>query len=80
MNASMTGSNLGVGDLLANGDLGGREIPPWADPLVDRVLTKHRLEAALADSLSFLAQDQKASSLRENRFPTWKSVSVKSDS
>lgn len=30
------------------------ELPPWADPYIARLLAKHRLEAALHDSLSYL--------------------------
>jgi hypothetical protein len=31
-----------------------REPIPWADPYVSRLLSQHRLEAALNDSLNFL--------------------------
>jgi len=54
-----------------------RELPPWADPLVARLLAKHRLQAALADSLSFLQQEPK---LREDRLPPWGRLPANSDS
>ena len=63
-----------------------RELPAWADPLVARLLAKHRLQAALADSLSFLQQDgflqqdRQLPKLRESRLPPWGSVPANSDS
>jgi hypothetical protein len=56
------------------------ELPPWADPLVARLLAKHRLQAALADSLSFLQQDERPPKLRESRLPPWGRVPANSDS
>lgn len=35
-----------------------RDILPWADPYIARLLTKHRLEAALADSLENLQTER----------------------
>jgi hypothetical protein len=54
-----------------------RELPPWADPLVARLLTKYRLQAALADSLSFLQQNER---LPEGRLPPWGITPANSDS
>jgi hypothetical protein len=34
-----------------------RDLLPWADPYIARLLDKHRLEAALHDSLDFLRHD-----------------------
>lgn len=34
-----------------------RDLPPWADPYIACLLAKHRLQAALDDSLSFLRAD-----------------------
>lgn len=34
-----------------------REIVPWSDPYISRLLAKHRLEAALSDSLNYLHND-----------------------
>ena len=31
-----------------------RELLPWADPYIARLLAKHRLESALDDSLAYL--------------------------
>ena len=56
------------------------ELPPWADPLVARLLAKYRLEAALADSLNFLQQDGQPPKLHEDRLPPWGSVPANSDS
>lgn len=36
---------------------GPRELLPWADPYIARLLAKHRLQAALDDSLSYLRDD-----------------------
>ena len=33
------------------------DLLPWADPYIARLLAKHRLQAALDDSLNFLADD-----------------------
>jgi hypothetical protein len=57
-----------------------RELPPWADPLVARLLAKYRLQAALADSLSFLQNDQQLPTLPKNRLPPWGTVPANSDS
>ena len=73
-----------------------RELPPWADPLVARLLAKHRLQAALSDSLSFLQQDDfsrrdssirdgqqilsETRKLRESRFPPCGILPANSDS
>jgi hypothetical protein len=54
-----------------------RELPPWADPMVARLLAKYRLQAALADSLSFLQQTERRF---EDRLPPWGSVPANSDS
>lgn len=37
----------------------GAELLPWADPYIARLLDKHRLEAALHDSLDFLRRDER---------------------
>ncbi|MBI2827496.1 MAG: hypothetical protein HYX69_22705 [Planctomycetia bacterium] len=34
-----------------------RDLPPWADPFIARLVEKHRIRAALADSLGFLARE-----------------------
>lgn len=36
-----------------------REIPGWADPYIAAILVKHRLRAALADSLDYLAREDR---------------------
>ena len=54
-----------------------RELPPWADPMVARLLAKYRLQAALADSLTFLQQTERRF---EGRLPPWGSVPANSDS
>ena len=35
-----------------------RDVLPWADPYIARLLAKHRLEAALADSLEHLEAER----------------------
>lgn len=37
-----------------------RELLPWADPYIARLLAKHRLESALCDSLSYLRDSASA--------------------
>ncbi len=67
--------------LVATGDSPAvRELPPWGDPLVARLLAKHRLQAALADSLSFLQQDGNPTTLRTDRLPPWGRLPANSDS
>jgi len=34
---------------------GARDLLPWADPYITKLLAKHRLQAALDDSLEFLS-------------------------
>lgn len=34
-----------------------RTLLPWADPYIARLLVKHRLNAALSDSLEFMADE-----------------------
>lgn len=34
-----------------------RELPLWADPFIARLVEKHRIRAALADSLRFLESE-----------------------
>ena len=41
-------------DALARGT---KELPPWVDPFIARLIAKYRLRAALDDSLRFLQHD-----------------------
>jgi hypothetical protein len=41
----------------AGGDAQPRDLLPWADPYIARLLSKHRLKSALDDSLRFV-EDQ----------------------
>ncbi len=38
-------------------DLATRDLLPWADPYIAKLLSKHRLQAALDDSLQFVEDE-----------------------
>jgi hypothetical protein len=48
------GDPEGSVDALARGS---KELPPWADPFIARLVAKYRLRAALDDSLRFLQHE-----------------------
>lgn len=49
-----TGNFLGSEYLGGDSGEGPRDLLPWADPYIAAILTKHRLQAALDDSLLFV--------------------------
>lgn len=48
---------------------GPREMLPWADPFIAQLVAKHRLRAALDDSLDFLRNDASFPLPGETRAP-----------
>ncbi len=62
----ISGDHGDSADVLAQGP---REILPWADPFIAQLVAKHRLRAALDDSLDFLRNDASLPSLPEPRMP-----------
>lgn len=49
-----------------------RDLLPWADPYIARLLSKHRLQAALDDSLTFVQSE--AFSLSQRPLPAYEST------
>lgn len=49
-----------------------RDLLPWADPYIARLLSKHRLQAALDDSLTFV--EHEAFSRSQRPLPTYEST------
>ncbi|HUY92147.1 MAG TPA: hypothetical protein VMV10_25620 [Pirellulales bacterium] len=49
-----------------------RDLLPWADPYIARLLSKHRLQAALDDSLTFV--ENEAFSRSQRPLPAYEST------
>ncbi len=51
-------------------DLPPSDLLPWADPYIAKLLTRHRLQAALDDSLQFV-EDEVAARIAAGNIAAW---------